>query len=135
MYALQLAIVGLSLVPVETIADDRLDVVHHNCHYAEDGRLLIEQVWWEEWRSENSQHAIIGWRLDKPHSPRSPIPLRNAVSGQWESIWLDGDVLRRVRARSFRQSWTQGRDPELADRDRHPDWRATRRELASPDRR
>jgi hypothetical protein len=121
----------VGLLPVELVAQERVDVVHYNHHYSDDGQLLLEQVWWETWRDDTADHAIQAWRVTKPCAGRSPIPLRNVRTGEWESIWFDGDVLRRVRARSFRESWTQGQDPELFDRQQHPDWRRTRRELSN----
>jgi hypothetical protein len=131
MHAFQLVFLTVGLLPVDTVADDRVDVVHHNHHYSDDGQLVVEQVWWEDWRESAGEHAIIGWRLARPGTPHSPIPHLNAA-GEWEALWLDGDVLRRIRARSFRQSWTQGQDRELLDRDRNPDWRTSRREFIAP---
>lgn len=131
MTSLHLTLSLVGLLPVDLIAEDRVDVVHHNHHYADDGQLLLEQVWWETWCEDAAEHAIIAWRPAKPGTNHSPIPLRNARTGEWESIWFDGDVLRRVRARSHRESWTQGQDPELIDRSRHADWRRSRRELSA----
>lgn len=131
MGLLLLAAAVASLLPIDTAVENRFDAVHHNRHYSDDGRLVVDQVWWEDWRADHARHDIAAWRLTRRGTCRSPLPLRNHATGLWVSIWWDGDVLRVVRARSFRRSWTQGADPEVKDRARHADWRRARRDLAT----
>jgi hypothetical protein len=59
---------------------------------------------------------VRAWRLLK--SP-AQIPHKNFNTGEYETLWHDGDVTRRVRGKSFRESWTQ-HDPELRERDYLP---------------
>jgi hypothetical protein len=132
MLILQIVSVLAGLTPVETAVEDHFDVVHHNRHYNDDGRLVVDQVWWEKWRGETACHEIIGWRMARPGTPCSPIPLRDPRGSGWCSIWLDGGLPRIVRCRSYRRSWTLGVDPELADRRRHDDWRRVRCDLSPP---
>jgi hypothetical protein len=73
---------------------------------------------------------VRAWRLLK--SP-SQIPRRDGPL--FSTVWHDGDVLRRVRCRSVRETWTQY-DPELLERKFLPkDKRdALRRIHVAPDR-
>jgi hypothetical protein len=54
------------------------------------------------------------------------LPQRNWTDGAYTAIWIDGEVLREVRAGSMRESWTQY-DPELIEREFLP--KEKRREL------
>jgi hypothetical protein len=54
------------------------------------------------------------------------LPQRDWREGGYQSVWQDGEVLRRVRAESMRETWTQY-DPELIEREYLP--RERRREL------
>lgn len=121
---LLLAILPSHAAPV----DDRVDVMHLNHFYDGEGRLVFDQLIFEDWGNPNClpwRHSVVAWRLVK--NP-AQIPMRS-VGGDYRAIWFDGEVLRDVRAGSFRESWGQY-DPEVLDRDVLP--RELRRELRQP---
>ena len=66
------------------------------------------------------------WRLVKT---AAQLPQRNWRDGSYEAVWHDGDVLRKVKAMTLRESWTQ-HDPELVEREFLA--KEKRRDLAPP---
>lgn len=138
MIALLLLVVGT--VPFDAVVDDTADVAFHNRHYADDGQQLLEQVYWEEWKGGDC--AVIAWRAlgregfeCRDGFKFQPVPIYNHQTRQWESIWIDGEVMRRVRTKSMIETWTQDMDPELIDRNEHPGHQQSRRELSKPKKR
>jgi hypothetical protein len=105
---------ALSLVPATPMVCDRVDVLELNCVYDSDGRLMLRQMIFWDWRRERFRYEVVAWRLWKDDSPE---PLRDWETGEFQLLWSDGEVLRSVRARVYWQTWTQ-HDPELADRQR-----------------
>ena len=113
----------LMLLPVQKPASDSVDLIEVNHYYDERGRLVFDQVIFYDWCKTQNRYQVRAWRLLKKPSQ---IPHRNFNSGEYETTWHDGDVLRRVRSRTYRESWTQ-HDPELREREHLPKDR--RREL------
>jgi hypothetical protein len=113
----------LGLTPANDVAHDVVDLIEVNHFYDEHGRLVFDQVIFYDWCCSQTRYQVRAWRLLK--NP-AQVPTRNFSTGEYETIWHDGDVLRRVRAGSFRESWTQ-HDPELREREYLPKDR--RREL------
>src|SRR5688572_4341741 len=56
---------------------------------------------------------VRAWRLVK--NP-AQLPQRNWKDGSYTALWHDNEVLRKVQAKSMRESWTQY-DPELVERE------------------
>ena len=110
----------------ETVARDEVDLVELNHFYDDNGKHIFDQLIFYDWSGEESRFQVRAWRLIK--SP-SQMPQRNWKSGEYESVWHDGDVLRKIYAASFRETWTQY-DPELVERSSLP--REQRRELHRP---
>jgi hypothetical protein len=94
-----------------------------NHFYDEQGRLVFDQVIFYDWAPEHSRYNVRAWRLVK--NP-AQLPERDWRDGGYLAVWQDGEVLRRVRAASMRETWTQY-DPELVEREYLPKER--RREL------
>lgn len=124
MVALLLA--AIATVPHDFVARDTVDVLELNHFYDENGRPVFDQIIFWDWSPEECRFQVRAWRL-----LRSPwqIPFYDHRRGQFITIWLDGDSLRRVAADSFRETWTQV-DPEMAERASLP--RESRRELSRP---
>jgi hypothetical protein len=59
---------------------------------------------------------VRAWRLVK--NP-AQLPQRNWKDGSYTALWHDNEVLRKVQAKSMRESWTQY-DPELVEREYLP---------------
>lgn len=117
------AAAALGLSPNTDVAHDVVDLIEVNHFYDEHGRLVFDQVIFYDWCGAQCRYQVRAWRLLKKPSQ---VPHRNFATGEYETIWHDGDVLRRVRGKSFRESWTQY-DPELREREHLPKDR--RREL------
>ncbi len=109
--AICLALAACGSTPTGLITEDRVDLVEVNHLYDEQGRRLFDQVIFYDWSADQRRFNVRAWRLVK--SP-SQLPLKH-VSGGFVSIWHDDRTLRRVVAKSKRESWTQY-DPELIDR-------------------
>lgn len=101
----------LMLLPCPDIAEDRVDVVEVNHLYDEQGRHVFDQLIWWKWCAAESRYHVLDWRM--AGCGKAPIPVRR--NRYWETMWHDGETLRRVRATSYRESWTQC-DPELCER-------------------
>lgn len=126
----QLLVLLLALAPPaladnrpELTLEDRADVAEVNHFYDEQGRLVFDQAIWWEWSPIHERHQCLAWRLIK--SP-SQLPVPDHERGGFAATWNDGEVIRTVRADSYRETWLQY-DPELADREVLPKER--RREL------
>lgn len=91
---------------------ESVDVVEVNHFYDGEGKLVLDQLLFYRWNV--NCHQLIDWRLIK--SPEC-LPVRHG--GHWECFWRDGHDWRRIRAASYRESWTQW-DVELADREFNP---------------
>ena len=118
-----LILFAVMLNPVELTAEDRVDVAESNFFYDENGRLVFQQIIYYDWCPRAERYQVVAWRIvkvDTSKLPREPcpgyVPERDWGRGGYVSLWNEGDVLRRVRADSFRESWTQY-DPELAERE------------------
>ena len=111
------ATVGVCLIawgisPREDIAVETVDLIEVNHFYDEQGRLVFDQCLFYDWSSADGRHMLRAWRLVK--NP-SQLPQRDWEHGGHTAIWQDGAVLRKVRAGSLRESFTQY-DPELVER-------------------
>jgi len=122
-HAISAIVVCLGLNPSEDVARERVDLMEVNHFYDEQGRLVFDQVIFYDWAPEHSRYMVRAWRLVK--NP-SQLPERDWREGGYLAVWQDGEVLRRIRAESMRESWTQY-DPELVEREYLPKER--RREL------
>lgn len=93
---------------------DRVELVELNHVYDEHGESILDQLIFYDWSEASSRYEVIAWRLVK--SPWSR-PLRDFRRGGLVAVFRDGERLREVRCRSFRESWTQY-DVELHARGR-----------------
>jgi hypothetical protein len=97
----------------ELVVVDEVDLMEVNHFYDEQGRHVFDQTIFYDWCPVQCRFNVRAWRLLKTPSQR---PSRDWESGGHVAFWHDGTVLRRVRSRAFRESWTQY-DPELVERD------------------
>jgi hypothetical protein len=110
VYALVVTAV-LALAPPAAVLTDTAEIVELNHFFDADGRLVFDQIIFWEWRDDLAGLHVFAWRLCKSSAQ---IPLRDWPRGGYSATWFDGDRFRQVRARSFRETWTQY-DPEVAD--------------------
>lgn len=99
----------------ESVTAEQVDVVEVNHFYDDNGRHVFDQVIFYDWSDGWQRHQVVAWRLIKD---RSQLPQRNwqASSESYVTFWVDQEVLRKVTAKSFRETWTQY-DPELLERE------------------
>ena len=116
-------VVFCGLNPTEDVARERVDLMEVNHFYDEQGRLVFDQIIFYDWSPEHSRYMVRAWRMVK--NP-AQLPERDWRDGGYLTVWQDGEVLRRIRAESMRETWTQY-DPELIEREYLP--RERRREL------
>ena len=113
-----LAITAVCLVPSDGIVHDRYDEIEVNHYHGDDGRLIHTQIIFWDFDEEAAAQRVAAWRLWKN---ASRMPTRNQHTGDWELLWHDAksNTMRRVTAKSYRETWTQ-HDREMLDRDDSP---------------
>ncbi len=92
---------------------DSVDLIEINHCYDENGQLVFEQLLFYEWCSSKGHYDVRDWRLLKS---RVQVPLRNRDSGAYVAVWRDGPVMRKVHAKTIRETWTQY-DPEILEQE------------------
>ncbi len=98
----------LAIIPHQTA--DGVERLELNNFYDQEGRLVFTQlVGWEA-----DEHCRF-WKMVKDDVYIS----QDRLLGGWVASWSDADKVRRVRSRSFSESWTQV-DVELEDRTYFP---------------
>lgn len=97
----------LAILPSPDVAVDVVDVVeiNHVCDRWTGKEHLVQAIYWR-WIPEDRDWRVVDWRLLRTEHQRP-------VCGQ--SVWIDGDRLRKVRAAAVIETWTCY-DPELDDR-------------------
>lgn len=96
---------------LETSVFDCCEVNHF---FDEHGRHVFDQFIAWTWNDESCCYDCDGWKLI---NRAGMVPVKR---GRFhESVWFDGERLRRVRCRTVRQTWTQ-HDPELFERTKLP---------------
>jgi hypothetical protein len=109
-------IVALGTAPQQDVARETVDLIEVNHFYDEHGRLVFDQIIFYDWSAGDARYMVRAWRLVK--NP-AQLPQRDWKDGGYSALWQDGEVLRQVRSRSIRESWTQY-DPELVEREYLP---------------
>lgn len=98
--------------PAPQVVRDEVDLIEVNHYFDEHGKLVFDQLIFYDWSNEHCRYQVRAWRLLKQSSQ---FPLRDWETGEYSTIWYDGNVLRGVRSPALRETWTQ-HDPELAER-------------------
>ena len=117
--AMFVSLATTSLNPIEAVAVDEVDLIEINHYYDDKGRHVLDQIIFYDWSAQKSRYQGRDWRMLKRPTQ---IPYRDWRSRTYVAVWHDphdGEVLRRVVAKSFRETWTQY-DPEIVERDHLP---------------
>jgi hypothetical protein len=117
-----LVIAAFSILPVDDVARESVDLIELNHFYDEHGRLVFDQTIFYDWSPNEARYNVRAWRLVKS---AAELPHRTWPEGYW-SFWIDGEQLRGIWSKAYRETWTQY-DPELAEREILP--KEKRREL------
>ena len=113
-------------LPIEDVVVESVDLIEINHCYDDEGKHVFDQILFYDWSTQDGQYHVRAWRMLKHPSQ---VPHRDSVTGLYEATWYDSRVLRRVRATTVRETWTQY-DPEVAARSQLP--KELRRELLRP---
>jgi hypothetical protein len=111
-----LALTLFAALPQTDIACDCVDLVEVNHVYDFQGKPVLVQAVFYQWRPQQGEYHVRAWRLLKSDDQR---PTRDFGRGDWVMVFQDGALLREVRATMFRETWTQY-DVERVERDRLP---------------
>lgn len=107
--ALCVLIVGSN--PASDIVSDKVDLIEVNHCYDENGQLVFDQLLFYDWSPHKARYDVRDWRLIKS---AVQIPRRNHETGGYVVLWRDGTTMRRIRAETVRETWTQ-HDPEITE--------------------
>ena len=121
--ALQVLVAIAVVPPRDHVLHDTCDLVELNHFYDENGSLVFDQILFYDWDERAARYHVRAWRLVKHDNQ---IPQRDHARCDYVASWQDGERLRQVRAKSFRETWLQY-DPELVEREFLP--KEQRREL------
>jgi hypothetical protein len=139
-------IIAVSILPQpDAVLRDRCDLIEINHYFSDCGKLVFDQAIFYDWSESDGRYHVRAWRLVKspaqlpqrdwftPPGPLDCMRLTGGTTGRsYSSLWLDGEVMRRVETAALRETWTQW-DVELAEREILP--KENRREFKSLDRR
>lgn len=119
-FAIILLAALLSTSPREIVVTDSVDLCEHNFFYDSSAKLIFEQLIFYDFNAKENRYDVVAYGLirgrgDLNYKGKSFIPYYNNQRRQWESLWMDGVILRRVTAVAFQRTWLQY-DPEHAAR-------------------
>lgn len=110
-----LSLAALGSQPHGVVAEDSVDVIEINHFVNERGQVQLDQIIFYDWSPSQSRYVVRAWRSLK--SP-SQLPMKLPTGG-YQAIWhdpRDGNVLRKVRAKSVIETWTTY-DPETVNQE------------------
>lgn len=97
-----LLLILLMFLPHDGVTTDGVEIIERNSYYDCEGRLIFVQAIF--WANDN----VVAWRLLKGEETIGQRPPR--------MTWSEGDKVRQVRGRYWRETHTQF-DPELEARE------------------
>jgi hypothetical protein len=106
-----MVLVVLGTIPLGEPIVEEVDVLEWNAVYDEKGKLVLTQWIFRDGRGEGQ---IAAWRWIKWHRA-----VRDMENGGWTLLFTDGEFFREIRAKSYRERWTQW-DIEAHERDEWP---------------
>jgi hypothetical protein len=114
----------LATLPVDDgVLRDRCDVLEVNHYFDDEARPVFTQLLFLDWCPRASCHHCADWRLMKQGTDqfnRWQITIhKEYATGDWVATWTDDAGAREVRAKQWRESFTQ-HDPEMTERERWP---------------
>lgn len=113
-------------IPHDGVAREAVDLIEINHFYSEEAAVfMFDQAIFMDWSEDFARYQVRAWRLVK--SP-AQLPQRD-WNGGYTAVWQDGELMRCVRAKQVRETWSQY-DPELAERDYLA--KELRKELSTP---
>ena len=113
-----LALLVLSIVPVESGPfEERCDCLLYEMVYDDNGTNFLIQLCPMDWNPHHERWEYWGFRVQNPM--QSLRPERDWLKGGYVVRWVEGDVMRVIRADSMVEHHTQT-DSELLARTVQP---------------
>jgi hypothetical protein len=100
----------IGIIPLDLPVSDSVDLIETNHFYDEQCRHVFDQAIFWDFNKGTCKYEVREWRLLK--SPEVH-PSKNGMT------WVDGQCIRKVRAKHVFESWTQF-DRELENRHELP---------------
>ena len=111
LFALCLTVAStLGANSMEDVKCDNVDLIEVNHYFDSNGKHVFDQLIFIDWCNRSRCYQVRAWRLIKKPTNR---PRR--VRKFYQVVWQDGEIMRKVRARAIRSTWTQY-DPEVVER-------------------
>lgn len=107
-----LAITVFCTIPPDLTVTDQVDRVEINRYYDDNASHIFDQAIFYDWCYSTNRFQVRAWRLIR--SP-AQLPQRDFLRGGYNMIWHDGEILRRIHARTARETWSQ-HDREIVER-------------------
>jgi len=102
---------SLGLQPKEDVKSDNVDLIEVNHYFDANGKHVFDQMIFFDWCNKSRCYQVRAWRLIKKPNQRPTRSNRKF----YQVVWQDGEVIRRVRTKFVRSTWTQY-DPEVVER-------------------
>lgn len=121
-----LSLAAIGSQPHGLSAEDSVDLIEINHFVNESGQVQLDQIIFYDWSPSQSRYIVRAWRSLKTPAQ---FPMKLAKGG-YQAVWhdaRDGNVLRKVKAKSVIETWTTY-DPETVNQELLD--RNLRRELA-----
>lgn len=105
-----IAALALCIVPQSPLLDDDVECLELNHSYDDQCNILVHQIIGWHYNPAEHRAEIVFWRL-----------VKKMKIGRNQVVFVEGGLencgaIRRVRYKSFFETWTQY-DPEMNDRD------------------
>ena len=122
MLALLLVVILSVPLRLENHVSEFVDCIELNHFYDARARLVYDQVVFYEWTPTTGKFQVRAWCLVDDREQLNRRPIKNEETGIYESEYLDTNtrLIRRIRSRLFRESWSQ-LDPERENKRVHPE--------------
>lgn len=101
----------------ERVIDEPVDLIELNHFHDPCGRHVYDQVIFYDVAPETGKFHVRAWCLVEDRETLSRRPLKDPTTSIVRVEWWDDQqqIMRRLRSKQFRESWTQV-DPERSDR-------------------
>ncbi len=106
-----LVIAVISHNPINEMPVDSVDLIEIN-HFYDNGNHVLDQAIFYDWCPREKRYHVRDWR---PLKRVAQLPHRDWDEGGYIARWYDAGVVREVRAKVYRETWTQY-DPEFVER-------------------
>lgn len=108
---------------------DTVELIEVNHKFGADGKHVFDQIIFWERRPESGRLQVRAWYMIEDRETINRRPIRTAGGMYETTMLLENNLLKKVRSRQYRESWTDF-DPEQEDAKKLPS--AYRNALSKP---